>query len=138
MIDHENKNTQHQPSTGETDQAHESGWIAAVRKRGAKFLKLAKGSFRTARMIHQHGFPLPSYVKEGQPATPEEMKVLNDVLSTATAQAEAVNAAPTHTAAHDSINPLHNEGVLTHEGSTQDGARSPKTSFYYDGEPKPI
>jgi hypothetical protein len=105
MTDHENKNTQHQPSTGETDQAHESGWIAAVRKRGAKFLKLAKGSFRTARMIHQHGFPLPSYVKEGQrqPATSEEMKVLSDNLSTVAARAETA-AAPTHTAtAHDSI-----------------------------------
>lgn len=65
MTDHENKNTQHQPSTGETDQAHESGWIAAVRKRGAKFLKLAKGSFRTARMIHRYGLPLSPYKKKG-------------------------------------------------------------------------
>ena len=37
MTDHENKNTQHRPSTGETDQTHESGWMAAVRKRGAEF-----------------------------------------------------------------------------------------------------
>ena len=58
MTDHENKNTQHRPSTGETDQTHESGWMAAVRKRGAEFLKLTKGSLRTARMIHQHGLPL--------------------------------------------------------------------------------
>lgn len=104
MTDYENKNTQHQPNTGETDQAHESGWIAAVRKRGAKFLKLAKGSFRTARMIYRHGLPLPPYVKERQrqPATSEEMKVLNNVLSTV-ARAETA-AAPTHTAtAHDSI-----------------------------------
>lgn len=103
MTDHEN--TQHRPSTGETDQAHESGWIAAVRKRGARFLALTRGSLHTARMIHQHGFPLPSYVKEGQrqPATSEEMKVLSDVLSTVAARAETA-AAPTHTAtAHDSI-----------------------------------
>ena len=133
MTDHEY--TQHQPSTGETDQTHESGWIAAVRKRGAKFLKLTKGSFHTARMIHEHGFPLPPYVKEGQrqPATSEEIKVLNDVLSTVAARAETA-AAPTHTAtAHDSIDPLHHEAVLTHEGGAQDSARSLKTGFYYGG-----
>ncbi len=130
MTDHEN--TQHWPSTGETDQTHESGWIAAVRKRGAEFLKLTKGSLRTARMIHQHGLPLPPCVKEGQrqPATSEEIKVLNDVLSTVAAQTETATA-PTHTAtAHDSIDPLHHEAVLTHEGGTQDSARSPKTHIY--------
>ncbi len=63
------------------------------------------------------------------------MKVLNDALSTITAQAEAVNAAPTHTAAHDSIDPLHHEAALTHEGGAQDDAPSPKTHIYYDGEP---
>lgn len=62
------------------------------------------------------------------------MNALNNVLSTVAARAEAANAAPTHTTAHDSINPLHHEVVLTHEGSTQDDARSPKTSFYYDGK----
>lgn len=132
MTDHEN--TQHQPNTGETDQTHESGWIAAVRKRGAEFLKLTRGSLRTAQMIHQHGFPLPPYKKERTPATPEEMKVLNDVLSTVTARAEAANAAPIWAAAHDSIDPPHHEAVPTHEGDTQDSARSPKTGFYYDGE----
>ena len=117
MTDYENRNTQHRPSTGETDQGYESGWIAAVRKRGAKFLKLTKGSLYAARTIHRHGFPLPPYVKEGQrqPATSEEMEVLNDVLSTVAARAETA-AAPTHTAtAHDSIDPLHHEAVLTHE-----------------------
>lgn len=100
MTDHEN--TQHRPSTSETDQAHESGWIAAARKRGARFLELTKGSLHTARMIYRHGLPLPPYKKEGQPATPEEM-VLNDALSTVAARAETA-AAPTHTAtAHDSI-----------------------------------
>lgn len=132
MTDHEN--TQHQPNTGETDQTHESGWIAAVRKRGAEFLKLTRGSLRTAQMIHQHGFPLPPYKKERQPATPEEMKVLNDALSTVTTQAEAANAAPIWAAAHDSIDPLHHEAVLTHEGDTQDSAHSPKTHIYYDGK----
>lgn len=128
MTNHEN--TQHQPNTGETDQAHESGWIAAVRKRGAEFLKLTKGSLHTARMIHRHGLPLPPYRKEGQPATSEEIKVLNDVLSTVAAQTETATA-PTHTAtAHDSIDPLHHEAVLTHEGGTQDSARSPKNHIY--------
>lgn len=41
--------------------------------------------------------------KRGQPATSEEMSALNGVLSPTAAQAEAANAAPTHTAAHDSI-----------------------------------
>ena len=132
MTNHEN--TQHQPSTGETDQAHESGWIAAARKRGARFLELTKGSLHTARMIHRHGLPLPPYKKEGQPATPEEMKVLNDVLSTVAARAETA-AAPTHTVkAHDSIDPPHHEAVLTHENNTQDDAPSPKTHIYYDGK----
>ena len=65
MTDHENKNTQHRSSAGETDQTHESGWMAAVRKRGARFLELTKGSLHTARMIYRHGLPLPPYVKEG-------------------------------------------------------------------------
>lgn len=132
MTNHEN--AQHQPNTGETDQAHESGWIAAVRKRGAEFLKLTKGSLHTARMIHRHGLPLPPYREEGQPATSEEMKVLNNVLSTVAARAETA-AAPTHTAtAHDSIDPLHHEAVLIHKSDTQDDTRSPKTGFHYGGE----
>ncbi len=53
MTDHEN--TQHRPSTSETNQAYESGWIAAARKRGARFLELTKGSLHTARMIYRHG-----------------------------------------------------------------------------------
>ena len=101
MTDHEN--TQHRPSTSETNQAYESGWIAAVRKRGARFLALTRGPLHTARMIYRHGLPLPPYKKEGQPATPEEMKVLNDAIFTVTARAKTA-AAPTHTAtAHDSI-----------------------------------
>lgn len=63
------------------------------------------------------------------------MDALNGILSTASAQAEAANAAPTHTAAHDSIDPLHHKAVLTHESDTQDDAPSPKTHIYYDGEP---
>lgn len=134
MTDHENKNTQHRSSAGETTPLHESRLATFLQKLGKRSLKLLD----TARLIYRYGPPLPPYRKEGQPATPEEMDALNNVLSTVAARAEAANAAPTHTTAHDSINPLHHEVVLTHEGSTQDGARSPKTSFYYDGEPKPI
>lgn len=125
MTNHEN--TQHRPSTSETDQTHEGGWLAAVRKRGARFLKLTKGSLHTVRMIHQHGLPLPPYKKERQPATPEEMSVLNGVLSTVAARAEASNATPTHAAARNSIDFSHHEAVLTHESGTQDDAPSPKT-----------
>lgn len=56
MTNHEN--TQHRPSTSETDQTHESGWLAAVRQRGARFLELTKGPLHTARMIHQRGLSL--------------------------------------------------------------------------------
>lgn len=62
------------------------------------------------------------------------MSALNGVLSPTAAQAEAANAAPTHTAAHDSIDPLHHEAVLTHESDTQNDVPSPKTHIYYDGE----
>ena len=136
MTDYENKNTQHQPSTGETSQSHENGLITTLRGLGAKSLERTKQTLHTAQLIHRHGFPLPPYVKERQwqSATSKEMKVLNDVLSTVAAQAETA-AAPTHTAtAHDSIDPLHHEAVLTHEGSTQDSARSLKTDFYYGGK----
>ena len=135
MTDYENKNTQHQPSTGETSQSHENGLITTLRGLGAKSLERTKQTLHTAQLIHRHGFPLPPYVKERQrqPATSEEMKVLNDVLSTVAARAETA-AAPTHTAtAHDSIDPLHHEAVLTHESDTQDDAPSPKTHIYYDG-----
>lgn len=76
MTDHENKNTQHWPSTGETPQSHENGLITTLRGLGAKSLEHTIQTLRTARLIHQHGFPLPHYVKERQrqPATPEEMK----------------------------------------------------------------
>ncbi len=76
MTDHENKNTQHWPSTGETPQSHENGLITTLRGLGAKSLEHTIQTLRTARLIHQHGFPLPPYVKERQrqPATPEEMK----------------------------------------------------------------
>ena len=136
MADYENKNTQHQPSTGETSQSHENGLITTLRGLGAKSLEHTKQTLRTARLIHQHGFPLPPYIKEGQrqPATSEEMEVLNDVLSTVAAQAETA-AAPTHTAAaHDSIDPLHHEAVLIHKSDTQDDAPSPTTHIYYDGK----
>lgn len=63
MTDHEN--TQHRPSTSETNQAYESGWIAAVRKRGARFLALTRGPLHTARMIYRHGLPLSPYKKKG-------------------------------------------------------------------------
>ena len=103
MTDHENKNTQHRPSTGETPQSHENGLITTLRELGAKSLERTKQTLRTARLIHRHGLPLPPYKKEGQPATPEEMKVLNDAIFTVTARAKTA-AAPTHTAtAHDSI-----------------------------------
>ncbi len=134
MTNHEN--TQHQPSTGEAPQSHENGLITTLRGLGAKSLERTKQTLRTARLIHRHGFPLPPYIKEGQrhPATSEEMKVLNDVLSTVAARAGTA-AAPTHTAtAHDSIDPLHHEAVLIHKSDTQDSARSPKTGFHYGGE----
>ena len=134
MTNHEN--TQHQPNTGETPQSHENGLITTLRGLGAKSLEHTRQTLRTARLIHRHGFPLPPYIKEGQrqPATSEEMKVLNDVLSTVTAQAETA-AAPTHAVkAHDSIDPPHHEAVLTHENDTQDDAPSPKTGFHYGGE----
>ena len=98
------------------------------------YKNLARDSLKlldTAQLIHRHGLPLPPYREEGQPATSEEMSALNGVLSPTAAQAEAANAAPTYTAAHDSIDPSHHEAVLTHE----DSAQPPKTGFYYDGEP---
>ena len=134
MTNHEN--TQHRPSTGETPQSHENGLITTLRGLGAKSLERTKQTLHTAQLIHRHGFPLPPHVKEGQrqPATSEEMKVLNDVLSTVAARAETA-ATPTHTAAaHDSIDPLHHEAVLTHKSDTQDDAPSPKTHIYYDGK----
>ncbi len=134
MTNHEN--TQHRPNTGETPQSHENGLITTLRGLGAKSLERTKQTLRTARLINRHGFPLPPYIKEGQrhPATSEEMKVLNDVLSTVVARAETA-AAPTHTAtAHDSIDPPHHEAVLTHEGGAQDDAPSPTTHIYYNGE----
>lgn len=130
MTDYEN--TQHRPSTSETDQAYESKWIATMRKRGARFLELTKGALHTARMIHRHGLPpLPPYKKERQPATPEEMSVLNGVLSTVAARAKASNAASTHTAARNSIDFSHHEAALTHK----DNAQPPKTGIHSDGEP---
>ena len=107
MTDYENKNTQHQPSTGETSQSHENGLITTLRGLGAKSLERTKHTLASAPLIHWYGFPLPPYVKERQrqPAT-----------------------------SHDSIDPLHHEAVLTHEGGTQDSAHSLKTGFYYGGK----
>ncbi len=128
MTNHEN--TQHRPNTGETPQSHESRSATFLQKLGKRSLKL----LNTAQLIHRYGLPLPPYRKEGHPATSEEMKVLNDVLSTVAARAETA-AAPTHTAtAHDSIDPLHHEAVLIHKSDTQDDTRSPKTGFHYGGE----
>lgn len=99
MTDHENKNTQHRSSAGETTPLHESRLATFLQKLGKRSLKLLD----TARLIYRYGPPLPPYRKEGQPATSEEMKVLNGALSTVTTRAETA-AAPTHTAtAHDSI-----------------------------------
>ena len=132
MTNHEN--TQHQPNTGETPQSQHNRLITTLRGLGAKSLEHTRQTLHTARMIHRHGLPLPPYREEGQPATSGEMKVLNDVLSTVAAQTETA-AAPTHTAtAHDSIDPLHHEAVLTHENDTQDDAPSPKTHIYSDGK----
>ena len=128
MTNHEN--TQYRSSAGETTPLHESRPATLLQKLGKRSLKLLD----TARLIYRYGFPLPPYREEGQPATSEEMSALNGVLSPTAAQAEAANAAPTHTAAHDSIDPSHHEAVLTHEGGTQDSAPSPKTHIYYDGE----
>ena len=116
MTDHENKNTQHRSSAGETTPLHESRLATFLQKLGKRSLKLLD----TAQLIYRYGLPLPPYIKEGQqqPATSEEMKVLNGVLSTVAARAETA-AAPTHTVkAHDSIDPPHHEAVLTHENDT--------------------
>ncbi len=133
MTDHENKNTQHRSSAGETTPLHESRLATFLQKLGKRSLKLLD----TARLIYRYGPPLPPYRKEGQPATPEEMDALNNVLSTVAARAEAANAAPTHTTAHDSINPLHHEVVLTHEGSTQDVHVHQKPVSITMGSPSP-
>jgi hypothetical protein len=114
MTNHEN--TQHQPSASETTPLYESRLATFLQKLGKRSLKLLD----TAQLIYRYGLPLPPYIKEGQqqPATSEEMKVLNGVLSTVAARAETA-AAPTHTVkAHDSIDPPHHEAVLTHENDT--------------------
>ena len=130
MTNHEN--TQHQPSASETTPLYESRLATFLQKLGKRSLKLLD----TAQLIYRYGLPLAPYIKEGQrkPATSEEMKVPNDVLSTVPARAETA-VAPTHTAtAHDSIDPLHHEAVLTHKGGAQDDAPSPTTHIYYNGE----
>lgn len=70
MTDHEN--TQYQPNTNETDQAHKNRLITTLRHLGATSLTFALRTLHTAQLIHRHGFPLPSYKKE-ESATPREM-----------------------------------------------------------------
>lgn len=47
MTDHENKNTQHRPSTGETPQSHENGLITTLWGLGVKSLE------RTKQTLHK-------------------------------------------------------------------------------------
>lgn len=70
MTDHEN--TQYQPNTNETDQAHKNRLITTLQQLGAKSLTFAKHTLHTAQLIYRHGFPLPSYEKE-ESAAPREM-----------------------------------------------------------------
>ena len=68
MTDHEN--TQYQPNTNETDQAHKNRLITTLQQLGTKsltFAKHTKHTLHTAQLIHRHGFPLPSYEKKNRP-----------------------------------------------------------------------